>query len=45
MAEIELSALVQQCFDRRISNQNILDVEAQDRTKEHNEKVDKYIVN
>jgi transposase len=39
MAEIELSALVRQCFDRRISNQDILDAESQAWAKKRNEKV------
>ena len=39
MAEIELSALVRQCLNRRIPDQDILDVEAQAWTKERNEQV------
>lgn len=39
MAEIELSALVRQCMNRRIPNQDILDIEAQAWTKERNEQV------
>ena len=39
MAEIELSALVRQCLNRRIPDQDILDDEAQAWTKERNEQV------
>ena len=39
MAEIELSALVRQCLNRRISDQDILDAEAQAWSKERNEQV------
>lgn len=39
MAEIELSALVRQCLNRRISDQDMLDAEAQAWTKERNEQV------
>ena len=39
MAEIELSALVRQCLNRRIPDQDILDEEAQAWTKERNEQV------
>lgn len=39
MAEIELSALVRQCLDRRILDQEALDAEAQAWAKERNEKV------
>ena len=38
-AEIELSALVRQCLDRRIPDQEALDTEAQAWAKERNEKV------
>ena len=39
MAEIELRALVRQCLNRRIPDQDILDAEAQAWTKERNEQV------
>jgi hypothetical protein len=39
MAEIELSALVRQCLDRRIPDQDALDAEAQAWAKERNENV------
>ena len=39
MAEIELSALVRQCLDRRIPDQDTLNSEAQAWAKERNEKV------
>ncbi len=39
MAEIELSVLVRQCLDRRISNQDILNAESQTWAKDRNEKV------
>ena len=39
MAEIELSALVRQCLNRRIPDQDILDAEAQAWTKERNQQV------
>jgi hypothetical protein len=38
MAEIELSALVCQCLDHRIPDQETLDTETQAWAKEHNEK-------
>jgi hypothetical protein len=38
-AEIELSALVRQCLDRRIPDQDNLDAESQAWAKERNEKV------
>lgn len=39
MAEIELSALVRQCLNRRIPDQDILDAEAQAWLQERNEQV------
>ena len=39
MAEIELSALVRQCLNRRIPDQDILNAEAQAWTRERNKKV------
>jgi hypothetical protein len=39
MAEIELSALVRQCLDRRIPDQNMLDSEAQAWAHERNDQV------
>ena len=39
MAEIELSALVRQCLNRRIQDQDMLDAEAQAWAKERNEQV------
>jgi hypothetical protein len=39
MAEIELSALVRQCLNRRIPDQDMLDAEAQAWTKERNQQV------
>jgi len=39
MAEIELSALVRQCLNRHIPDQDILDAEAQAWTKERNQQV------
>jgi hypothetical protein len=39
MTEIELSALVRQCLNRYIPDQDILDAESQAWTKERNEKV------
>ncbi len=39
MAEIELSALVRQCLQRRIPDQETLEIEAQAWAKERNEKI------
>ena len=39
MAEIELSALVRQCLNRRIPDMQTLDAESQAWAKERNEKV------